>query len=439
MSARFLFAAWPFEGHVFPQMSVARTLRDRGHEVAFYTAEGMRATIEREELTVFPFQRVDPATWLRVESLERRVGGRRQSMRVGYQAFREWLVETIPAQVADLEEILQAWKPDVLVVDYSMWGPIVILREAAGIPVVAWSLLGTVIPGPDAPPSGFGLGSPKTRAARLRASLLTRGSDLVAIGVRRRVDHFRAEHGLPPLGCSVSAFAARSSLYLVAGLRELDYNRGDLPSTVHYVGACVWHPETQQGAAAALDAIPTDRPWVHVTEGTSHHQDPFVLRAAVRGLAGRPVHAILTTGQKRDPDALGLSPLPENVHLTRWVSHSELLPRCAAVVTTGGANTIVSSLQAGVPLVIVPTTWDKPDNARRVVEAGAGVRLSPRKCTPERLRAAVEQVLTDPSYRANARRIAGVFASTPGPVIAADLLQTLAASTEDVAVGSVRP
>jgi UDP:flavonoid glycosyltransferase YjiC (YdhE family) len=111
-----------------------------------------------------------------------------------------------------------------------------------------------------------------------------------------------------------------------------------------------------------------------------------------------------------------------------WVSHSELLPRCAVVVTTGGANTILSSLQAGTPLVVVPTTWDKPDNARRVVEAGVGVRLRPRRCTPEGLRAAVEEVLGNPSYRDNARRIAAELARAPGPEVAADLLQTLAAS-----------
>ena len=429
MSARFLFASWPFEGHVFPQMSIARELRDRGEDVAFYTAETMRAPIEGEGMPLFPFRRVAEESWLRVESQQRRAGGRRQSLRAGYEAFRRWLVETIPDQVADLDAIRREWDPDVIVADFSMWGPITIVREAAPMPVVAWStLMGTQLPGPDAPPWGFGLAPPRSATGRMRAAALTRLTDLVATGTRRRVDHFRGEAGLAPMGCSVSAFAGRSSLYLVGSLAELDYNRHDLPSTVHYLGACVWHPPAEPGGPDALDAIPADAPWVHVTEGTSHHQDPFVLRAAVEGLANRPVHAILTSGQARDPEALGLGSLAPNIHLTRWVSHSELLPRCSAVVTTGGANTILASLQAGVPLVVVPTTWDKPDNARRVVEAGVGVRLSPRRCTPERLRAAVEEVLTNPEYRTNARRIADALARAPGPAGAADLLQGLAAS-----------
>ena len=42
---RVLFACWPFEGHVFPQMSMALALRDRGAQVAFYTHGSMRELI----------------------------------------------------------------------------------------------------------------------------------------------------------------------------------------------------------------------------------------------------------------------------------------------------------------------------------------------------------------------------------------------------------
>src|ERR1043165_8821319 len=70
----------------------------------------------------------------------------------------------------------------------------------------------------------------------------------------------------------------------------------------------------------------------------------------------------------------GLGPLPANVHTPQWLNHGELLPRCSALVTVGGKATILAAMEAGVPLVLVPTTWDKPDNARRVTEAGAGLR-----------------------------------------------------------------
>ena len=86
--------------------------------------------------------------------------------------------------------------------------------------------------------------------------------------------------------------------------------------------------------------------------------------------------------------------------------------------------------------MVVPTTWDKPDNARRVTEAGVGVRLPARHCTAERLRAAVRQVLDEPRYRAGAERLAALLAAAPGPPEAARLLEGLAPARRPVeAVG----
>jgi UDP:flavonoid glycosyltransferase YjiC (YdhE family) len=76
----------------------------------------------------------------------------------------------------------------------------------------------------------------------------------------------------------------------------------------------------------------------------------------------------------------------------------------------------------------VPTTWDKPDNARRVTEVGAGIRLSPKKCSPEAVREAVATVLTDPAYRRNASRIGALLRAAPGPRRAAELIEEVTAT-----------
>ena len=120
---RILFACWPFEGHVFPQMAIATRLRERGHEVAFYTGPRLAPVVEAEGIQVFPFRRVPQTSWEQVHSAEQRTDGKRQSLRVEHQAFRDWLVETIPGQVADLQEVVAEWQPDVLASDVSMWGP----------------------------------------------------------------------------------------------------------------------------------------------------------------------------------------------------------------------------------------------------------------------------------------------------------------------------
>jgi MGT family glycosyltransferase len=258
----------------------------------------------------------------------------------------------------------------------------------------------------------------------------------LAVGVRRRVNQIRAGYALPPMKGSVNAFMARLPLYLVPSVPALDYNRRDLPPSVHYVGPCVWNKPSNAPAPEWLAEMPADRPWVHVTEGTAHYQEPFVLRAAAQGLANRSMEVIMTTGAQRDPADLDLGPLAPNVRVEQFVSHSDLLPRCAAMVTTGGAGTVMAALRTGVPQLIVPTHWDKPDNARRVVEAGAGLRLTPRQCTARGLREAVERLLYEPQFAERARQLAEHLAKEPGPSRAAALLEELALrSSSPVPVG----
>ncbi|MEA2248198.1 MAG: hypothetical protein QOH46_2727, partial [Solirubrobacteraceae bacterium] len=373
--SRFLFTSWPLYGHVLPKLAMAAALRGRGHEVAFYTGSQARPLIEPDGFEVFPFKRVDEwAIAAAVGELEVRAGMGRPSIADVRRCFDRCLLEPIPGQVADVAEIARDWKPDAIACDVPVWGPMVILAETMPVPVaLASGFLGPAASGPDAPPPGLGLPSPSGAARRALAWGAGRATDLAARRIRERVDAQRAAHGLGPMGGSVNAHLGRLPLTLIPSVRELDYDRRRVPPGVHYVGPCPWQPPDRPETAAWEDAIPDDRPWVHVAASTMSGSDAGLLRAAVQGLASGSLEVVATAGGEVPAD-LRREALPANVHLAPWVDHARVLQRCAAVVTPGGAGTIVAALAAGVPLVVVPTTWDKPDNAQRVVEAGVGVR-----------------------------------------------------------------
>ena len=77
---------------------------------------------------------------------------------------------------------------------------------------------------------------------------------------------------------------------------------------------------------------------------------------------------------------------------------------------------MLSALIHGIPLVLVPTEWDKPEVARRAEAAGAAICIDPAECTSQRLRDAVFKVIRDESYRVNARRLAESFQRLGGPL-----------------------
>jgi UDP:flavonoid glycosyltransferase YjiC (YdhE family) len=123
--SRFLFTTWPVVSHFHPLVGIAAALRDRGHDVAFYTGPSARATIDAQGFTYFPFGHVDTkdaGSWFGAESPRGEQRTRRQTPRTQYRAFRNWVVETIPAQIADLQPLVAEWQPDVVVSEPSMWG-----------------------------------------------------------------------------------------------------------------------------------------------------------------------------------------------------------------------------------------------------------------------------------------------------------------------------
>ena len=256
---------------------------------------------------------------------------------------------------------------------------------------------------------------PATSASRrVLKTAVTSAARLAGRSMRQRVDEIRAGFGLPPLRCTVNEFTARLPLYIVPNVREFDFNRTDLPASVHYVGPLPWRRFRYDSDSAWMNDVPSDRPWIHVTESTLRYGEPFVLSAAASGLSDGAYRVIMTSGTHREIQST-VSGTPSDYVLTRqWVNHDELLPRCAAMVSTGGAGTVMAAVLAGIPQIVVPTAWDKPDNATRVAESGVGLRLSPKECTPERLRAAVDEIVSNPKYSENTRQFRERLLAAPG-------------------------
>lgn len=434
--AGFLLACYPIPGHLHPNIAVGYALRARGHQVAIYSGAIARPTVEREGFAFFPYNKEmdeqlsrilmpdEPSPFPEDISVNRAPLARIKQIKA---TLREWFLGTVTQQVEDLEAAIEQWQPDVLVTDISLFGPILVLHDRQPIPVAAFCVLPACpLPGPDAPTWGRGLAPPRNWYTRLRSRLEQVLQDWFLADFRAEVNNLRLRYGLAPLRSTVMAYSGQLPLFLVAGTPEFDYNRLDLPSSVHYVGPCLWHRPGQEPPPGWLAELPNDRPVVHVTEGTIHVRQPFVLRAAAQGLGHADIEVIMTTGKHRDPADLDIGPLAPNIRVERYVSHGDLFPHTDVVVTTGGAGTVLSALAAGVPLVVVPTGWDLPENAQRVVQAGVGVRLHPRNCTPKKLQAAVETVLGDPAYRRNAQRIGAALAGRGGPSRAAELLEGLA-------------
>jgi len=168
------------------------------------------------------------------------------------------------------------------------------------------------------------------------------------------------------------------------------------------------------------------RALVYVTLGTVV-RDAAALRIVLAALSALDVEVLVTTGAQNDPAELGT--VPANATIETYLPQSEVLPRCALVVTHAGSGSLLGALAHGLPLLALPHAADQFDNADAAQRAGAGLKLLSDEVSVDAVREAVSDLLAAPSYRDAAQAIAAEIAAMPPPAETVEKIEELCRST----------
>ena len=187
----------------------------------------------------------------------------------------------------------------------------------------------------------------------------------------------------------------------------MEFPRADWPRQLHWVGPIEWS-EAEELSDESKVFLQSDAPKVFVTFGSEWFAPKErLLRTICHTLDGMGIRTVVTGGGAVDLSDLRLP----NVHLIRYAPYQSVLPRVDAVIHHGGCGITYATLQAGKPALIIPDGKDQPDNAQKVVEVGAGLRMSQRATTPERLQRAVERLVGERHFTDAAQRMARSMAA----------------------------
>jgi len=415
---KILVAGWDSGGGVEAVQTVVRRAVGRGHDVRVLGTDGLRSRFESAG-AVFRRYKYAPDNDLRWPETDLLKDWETRNPLTLWARVRDRLLVG-PARefCRDVLEELHREAADVVVVD-TMIPSARFGAEAAGVPAVIVMHGPYMVPRGDVPPLGTGFMPARGRLGRLR----DRSAAALALAVFRSglpaLNQARAEFGLAPLRDGLDLMG-RADRILVCSSPSFDFAPGSVPANVRYVG-----PQLDDAARAASGnpwAGPPGRPLVLVGLSSTVMRQEGLLQRAADALGQLQVRGLVTTGPAVDPEVIAA---PPNVTVTRWVRHADVLPHCSAVITHGGHGTVMKALIAGVPLVVVPLGRDQPDNAARVVYAGAGTRLR-KNASVSALRAAVAQVIDDPGYRAAAGRMADRLAAERDDSLVVDELEHMA-------------
>jgi UDP:flavonoid glycosyltransferase YjiC (YdhE family) len=178
----------------------------------------------------------------------------------------------------------------------------------------------------------------------------------------------------------------------------LEHFRSDLPANVRFIGMIPADVPRDWVAPPFWHELDGTRPVVHVTQGTIANAKPELIAPALEGLAQEDVLVVVATGG-RDPAALGLTQVPANARVARFLSYAELLPKTSVMLSNGGYGGVQMALAEGVPVAVAGTTEDKPEVAMRVACSGAGLDLKTSTPSPAQVRNAVRTLLDEPRSR----------------------------------------
>ncbi len=129
-------------------------------------------------------------------------------------------------------------------------------------------------------------------------------------------------------------------------------------------------------------------------------------------------------------------PLPDGIAGFSFVPHRLLLPQAAAFVHHGGTGSMAAGLAAGVPQLVVPSTGDQPDNARRLQALGVSDTLPAARYRADRVAEKLSRLLTAPAVGARCREYAARI-HTMSFARVADALEHCLAARRDVGAASV--
>lgn len=406
----------PVQGHLHPFGALGRELIARGHRVTVIQMMDVEERARAEGLEFIAIGQSDHPRGSLPESLTKL--GRLQ----GYAALRFTIAavrRTTEMLCRDAPSAIRNAGIEILLVDQTEPGGGTV-AEYLGLPFL--TICNALVLNREATiPPPFTPWTPGDRWwQKLRNEAGYAISARVTSPVARVVARYRRLWNLPAHRQPEDSFSKLAQISQQPA--EFDFSRRELPECFHYAG-----PFRDQRVAEP------DFPWhkldgrtlVYASLGTLQHSKETVFRCFAEACAEfSDVQLVIAHYGSLSDEAI--RSLPGDPIGVAYAPQASLLRRAQLALTHAGLNTVLDALRFGVPIVAVPITYEQPAIAARVEWSGAGKSLPLGRLTRPRLRATIREVLDNPAYAQQARRVAAAILRAGGVGEAARIIESAA-------------
>lgn len=244
--------------------------------------------------------------------------------------------------------------------------------------------------------------------------------------IREVVSEYRQKWKLPPYFRPNDQYSQLAQLSQQPA--EFEFPRQHLPPYFHFTGP-YHNPASREPVAFPFEKL-TRQSLIYASMGTIQNRLLDIFQNIAEACNGLDAQLVLSLGGSTIPESL--PELPGKPLVVGYAPQLELLQKATLTITHAGLNTTLESLSNGVPMVAIPITNDQPGVAARIAWTGAGEVVPLSRLSVPKLRTAVQQVLTQDSYKQNASRLQEAIRRAGGVSRAADIIEQVISTGKPV-------
>jgi sterol 3beta-glucosyltransferase len=411
---------WGSEGDIRPFVALGHALAARGHHVELLYTEIGRRRYEAVARSLGFTARAVASPVVADENELYEIGRKaiyaRDQLQQGLQISRRLLEPVIPEMYDAALEL--AARSDVFVHHFILHASRAAVDKLAA-PHVTVSFAHMLTESRDIRPEGFPRLGGWMNALGWKIARLALNQTLL-----KDVNRFRARVGVPPIQDLLTDGWASHRLHLIASSPAFLDRPPDWPAWNRMCGFLSLPPHEHEALAPEVDAflaagaapvfmgfgslMPLDGP---------HLSETIAIFREAASIAGR--RAIVQTDAEL--------PSTSEVLFVKRTPHSQVFPRCAAVVHHAGAGTTHTTLKAGVPSIPVPHVSDQfgwSEELRRLGVAPAPLKRT--RFTAKALASRIAETAGNVRMKHHAVAMQQRMLADDGPATAARLIEEAA-------------
>ncbi|KAM5348582.1 hypothetical protein ACJ41O_008406 [Fusarium nematophilum] len=410
-----VFAAAPADGHTNPLVRIAAELIQRGFEVTFIGGVQFEVAIKATGADFVPIANM----------LNPKIEAERNALPAGLPRvvydMRHIFIGRTPERWHILKEVLERLRAEdgereIVLVPETFFMGVNPLSLGAPLPkgfvtrpkVVNLHVVPYIATSIDTGPGGPGLPPDSTESGRARNAFLNQMmvagpfADSIAYQAEVYKELGTTEVLEPEL--PFHHWMLMHDVTLQMCPPSLEYPRSDMPSNVKFAGclppkptpADFVYPEWWEDV---LKSPGDGRRIIAVTQGTIARDYSDLLIPTIQALADRDDLLVVVILGMRGASLPADLTIPSNTRVIDYLPYDVLLPHASVFVMNAGYGGFLHGVANGVPLVLAGESEDKPEIAMRGQWSGVAVNLQTGRPSASQVRAGVERVLGDESFK----------------------------------------